>query len=613
MAASVGVHPSSPDLTAGQRDFVKRVVRLAVHAFDVSMALITVGDDAAPVVVENSASHLTDDRIRALRRQLAATADDATVQEAVELEHPSLAEETEIGFLAAAPIHDVCKRRVGTLCIADLQPRSFTAAEGEHLGTLAALAGTRLTSLGHLISSRLLQRVVQRTDRGIVVTDADGQITWVNEGFTRLCGYTRDALRGRKRQDVLQGLETDPSVVETMREHMCARESFTAEVINYRKSGEPYWAHIQAEPILSEEGRLMGFVALETDVSDRKAVEATLRSERNLFATAIDTVDALIVILDSEGRVVYFNEACRHVTGYDRREVIGEQVVDLLVPEDEQSKVETIIEAHRTGQQRSTFECHWLTKDGKRRLIDWSNTALKGGDGDIRFLIGTGIDITKQRQMEHRLLQVSEEERRRIGQDLHDILASHLAGTTMMAKGLEQKVDRGQDVTADDLHAIVRQVQKAAHQTRILSHSLMPVRMEDQDLGDALRHLIENKQELTDIECTVDVGAEVPPIEKTVAMHLYRIAYEAMNNAVKHADPDHVRVRFTQDGDHLMLTVCDDGVGISDECTQADGLGLHMMRYRADVIGADLHVQPSEGGGTIVRCRLPVEKAKSSS
>jgi signal transduction histidine kinase len=96
---------------------------------------------------------------------------------------------------------------------------------------------------------------------------------------------------------------------------------------------------------------------------------------------------------------------------------------------------------------------------------------------------------------------------------------------------------------------------------------------------------------------------------RTSTGYLYRIASEAVGNAIKHADPDAITIRLAVDGDQLELTVRDDGVDIPADTEPTDGLGLHMMEYRAELIGARLHIEPAEEGGTIVRCHLPLQRA----
>lgn len=118
-----------------------------------------------------------------------------------------------------------------------------------------------------------LTYIIRRASNGVIVADPQGRIEWVNEGFVRLSGYTQDEVRGRKPGDLLQGPDSDPGVVRLMRERIAAGQGFAVEIVNYHKSGVPYWVAIDLQPICDEQGRVVKFVALETDISERKRVE----------------------------------------------------------------------------------------------------------------------------------------------------------------------------------------------------------------------------------------------------------------------------------------------------------------------------------------------------
>ena len=125
-----------------------------------------------------------------------------------------------------------------------------------------------------------------------------------------------------------------------------------------------------------------------------------LRRERDLLSAVLDTAGALVVVLDRQGRIVRFNRACETATGYSFAEVRGRALWDLFLVPEEVPPVRTVFEQLRTGQFPNQHENHWLNKDGARRLIAWSNTALLGADGAVEYVIGTGIDVTERRQAE---------------------------------------------------------------------------------------------------------------------------------------------------------------------------------------------------------------------
>ncbi|HEX8387016.1 MAG TPA: PAS domain S-box protein [Rubricoccaceae bacterium] len=196
-----------------------------------------------------------------------------------------------------------------------------------------------------------LALVAERTTNGVVVTDAEGRTEWVNAGLTRITGYTLDELRGRKPGALLQGPETDPATVDRIREHVARREPFTAEIVNHHRDGAPYWIRLEATPILDDDGTFRGFMAIESDVTDRKRAEAALRDSEAQFRLFAETAGDVIVTVDAASRVLYVNPACESVFGYTADELVGRDL-SVLVPD-------RFHEAHRAGRAVET---------GQRRL-----------------------------------------------------------------------------------------------------------------------------------------------------------------------------------------------------------------------------------------------------
>ncbi|NBB72733.1 MAG: PAS domain S-box protein [Bacteroidetes bacterium] len=377
-----------------------------------------------------------------------------------------------------------------------------------------------------------------------------------------------------------------------------------------RPDGTLGWVHARAVPLFDDDGALVEWFGAASDITDRVEAKQHLQWERDFIDRVLETVGALIAVIDPDGRIVRFNRKCEVVSGYDAEEAEGQNVFDLLVPAEEQEGIREVIERHHAGEDHVTHENHWITKEGDERLIRWSNTVLRDDEGQVQKLIGTGIDVTERRQLERQVVNVSDEERRRIGQDLHDMLASQLAGIAMMVRSLAGKVEAEEPVTTEDLHRVAELISDSGGQARALSHSLMPLEVQGERLAEGLRHLAKRQETMrADISCTFETGEAIPPLEGEVASHLYRIASEAVGNAIKHADPGAIAIRLAVEDGQLVLTVRDDGMGIPDHTEPTDGLGLHMMQYRAELIGANLTVEPAAEGGTVMQCRLPLRRA----
>lgn len=320
----------------------------------------------------------------------------------------------------------------------------------------------------------------------------------------------------------------------------------------------------------------------------------------------LDTMEALVVVLNTNGGIVRFNEKCEEVTGYSAAEVQGEDLVDLLIPSDEQEQVRHVFEELSRGHAPYHFENHWQTKEGKRRRIRWANTVLRG-EGNVVRVVGTGIDVTKQRELERKVVTATNEERRRIAEELHDLLTPQLSGTALMVEVLAQKLQDAHPEVATELQTAAERVRKAGKQTRALSHSLMPPAIKDGDLASGLHDLAKRQEELRDVACSVETVGPVPALSEETVTHLYHIASEVVANAAQHADPEEITLSLRTRDEHVLLTVRDDGTGMPEQTDPSAGAGLHIMDARADVIGADLEIAPIEEGGTRVACKLPLE------
>jgi PAS domain S-box-containing protein len=136
-------------------------------------------------------------------------------------------------------------------------------------------------------------------------------------------------------------------------------------------------------------------------MTTQNGAEAALRTERDFISAVFETISALVVALDREGRIVQFNRACQETTGYSLDEVKGKSIwnLPLLVPE-EIDAIRSVFSRPVAGQFPNRWENPWITKDGRRRLIAWSNTAIVDADGRVENVIGTGIDITEQKEAE---------------------------------------------------------------------------------------------------------------------------------------------------------------------------------------------------------------------
>jgi signal transduction histidine kinase len=213
-------------------------------------------------------------------------------------------------------------------------------------------------------------------------------------------------------------------------------------------------------------------------------------------------------------------------------------------------------------------------------------------------------DIAHRERLEKEVLNISEREQRRIGQDLHDGVCQHLTGISLFSRSLQQKLDGKFPGAAREAERITELINDGIEQTRRVTRGLHPVPEDASGLVLALRELSEKVRESTKLPCTFDSPELMPVPDQNAATHLYRIAQEAVQNALRHSGAKSLAIALASNEDAIQLTVRDDGRGIPEDAS-GKGLGLEIMSYRARSIGATLEIRRAEPTGTIISCTLP--------
>jgi PAS domain S-box-containing protein len=374
------------------------------------------------------------------------------------------------------------------------------------------------------------------------------------------------------------------------------------------RDGRVIWFHCEARLVRRDDGRPWFIHGVGFDITELKEAERALEEERNVVSAILDTVGALVVVLDRQGRIVRFNRACEQTTGYAFEEVNGKRVREVFLVPEEAGRFAAILDQLRNGGLPGDYESHWLTKSGERRLISWSGTVLADSDGNVTHIIASGIDVTERKRLEKAVLEISTREQRRIGQDLHDGLGQQLTGIAFMGKVLEDRLREASLNEASEAAKIVRLVNDSIKMTRELARGLLPVVAEARGLMSALDRWAGEVSDLFHVACRFECGIPVLIHDGTLAEHLYHLAQEAVNNAVKHGRPRNVRIGLTSSNGYGALSIEDDGIGFETTAGAHSGLGLRIMQYRAKIIGGSLEVESHPGIGTMVTCTFPMRR-----
>jgi signal transduction histidine kinase len=213
--------------------------------------------------------------------------------------------------------------------------------------------------------------------------------------------------------------------------------------------------------------------------------------------------------------------------------------------------------------------------------------------------------LEERRQLEADIVSVSEHEQQRIGRDLHDGLCQHLAAIGCAARVLAEELQARSIPEAHDAIMIEESIQQAVLEARNLAHGIFPVHVDRNGLSAALSDLARSTSRLTGVRIRMEETAEVHLEAPEAAMHLYRIAQEAVANAVRHGAAREIIISLHVSETLLEMRIEDNGSGLHSDGSPA-GMGLRTMRYRAQMLGAELTIQNRPVGGTAVICRLPL-------
>jgi signal transduction histidine kinase len=213
-------------------------------------------------------------------------------------------------------------------------------------------------------------------------------------------------------------------------------------------------------------------------------------------------------------------------------------------------------------------------------------------------------EIQQRIRLEKILLEIAEGERRRIGRDLHDSLGQHLTAIAMSGKVVADKLAAKSAAESTEVAHLVRMVEDAIEMTRKLAQSLHPLDIQSDGLPDALKNLARNVTKTSGIDCQFTLSGSQRPVETEINVHLYRIAQEAVNNAIRHSGAATVLIDLNNSNEKTSLTITDNGCGLSIDPESNSGMGLRIMEYRARIIGAAFCIKDQPDGGTQVSCVL---------
>lgn len=486
----------------------------------------------------------------------------------------------------------------------------------------------------------LIQSITNSTAAAIFVTDEEGRISYMNPEAVRTFGFAQTELIGQVLHDRLHHHHADGRSFAI--EDCALAKIFTSgrtmrnhEDVFFRKDGTPVQVSC-SNSRLEVDGKAVGTVIVLHDVTARKEAEENLQRARDELeqrvtertaelarmnqqlmsenaerlqaeqairrqSELLDMASDAIIIRDFDGTIRYWNRGAERLYGFSFAEAKGKpsnQLLSTVFPKGLGHFQSTLAkEGVWTGEITQT------TKLGRRVVVESHHQLVKQPGGSVLVLV-TNHDITERVSLHDEIVAAGERERERIGQNLHDGLCQLLTAARLKADSLVTRLAEHEPANVRTVKSVATLIAQAVDEARDLARGLEPVEHLPEGLMSALQQLATNTARLFNVNCTTDCLQPVHVEDHRVATELFRIAQEAVNNAIKHSRAGTIRIRLAPEAGAGVLTITCDGSPFPKH-PRTSGMGLKTMHFRAGRIGASLEIKRGPRRGTIVRCALP--------
>jgi PAS domain S-box-containing protein len=346
--------------------------------------------------------------------------------------------------------------------------------------------------------------------------------------------------------------------------------------------------------------------SLEREVSDRRQTEEQLlKTMQQLRQLSENITDAFWMRDVEETRMVYVSPAYETIWGRSCKKLYQSPNawLEAIHPEDRDLIARAMFTEQAIGKYNQEYRI--VRPDGTLRWIRDRAFPIRDSAGKVIRIVGIAEDVTDRRRLEREILEISDREQARIGQDLHDGLCQQLVSLGFDNHALEQQLAAHALPEVTVVQKMGQVLDDAITEARAVSRGLFPVQLEVDGLSLALQQLAAGTRARTKVTCRMECPQPVSVSDNAVATHLYRIAQEAVNNAIKHSRASMILIQLNSSENRVELKISDNGIGLSIAPDSSRGMGLHIMNYRAQVIGGALSIAPVPGHGTMVSCSAP--------
>ncbi|HEU4470988.1 MAG TPA: PAS domain S-box protein [Flavisolibacter sp.] len=476
-----------------------------------------------------------------------------------------------------------------------------------------------------------LSLIAKKTASGVMLTDEQQRITWVNAAFTQITGFSFEEAIGKHPGQLLQGDGTNANTIAYLRSCIEQKEAFRCEILNYKKNGDPCWIELSGQPLADDIGKPGQFFATMTDVTQRKEAEKKVRMSGERYKLLFDQSPSPKWIFHAASyRLVEVNCAACELYGYSREEFLTLTIPDLKLPEDI-GHFESLMNNRAEGLRSNRIVKH-KKKNGEVFSIEIFTHGIMLEDGLHIMVVGNDMTeklemqrqiindmnekhelqkklnqvmteekLSAQQEVSKAIIQTQEKERSEIGKKLHDNVNQIL--TT--AKLYVENIGYYPDQQAQFIEKSRDLLQRSINEIRMLSRALVTPTIRDIGFRETLLELVDSYKELNVFEVRYLHDFDESGIDKGIRLTIYRILQEQFSNAVKYAKATLISVSIKQQKQSLLLTYEDNGVGF-DPAGKKAGLGLNNIKNRAEVFKGSVRLEAAPGKGCKMKISFPL-------
>jgi len=421
------------------------------------------------------------------------------------------------------------------------------------------------------------------------------------------------------------------------REHPCPVDSVMQtkkpviiEHLIRDESGQARHIEVHSYPVFNESGDVTGVIEYWLDVTEKQSAQQQIASLAKFLSENPNPVirisaDGVALYANTAGNVLLKEWNCKvgqevpqswrqYITrilstgkSEDLDVSVGDVSYDLTVTPVQDAGYVNVYGIDMTARKQAEEDLRRY-REHLEELVQERTEELTNANVLLRQ------EIEQRKKLEREILNISEQEQRRIGQELHDSLGQQLTGIAFMTQVLEQKLAKKSEPEAVDVAEISRLVNQATNQARGLAKGLHPVDLDSGSLVSSLQELASSTGQLFGIKCSFDCDRKVDLKQAHATVHLYRIAQEAVTNAIKHGRAKKIKIKLTRADGRAVLVIENDGRDFPKKFEKrGTGIGLQIMDHRVDLIGGELTIRKGPKGGTVITCSFPTEQAGGGS